>query len=170
MSRLEIAECAFGLGVFARLPLQEGDEILRFEGPVITLAAALARGDEQGNVLQIGDEAYIDIGAPAVLVNHSCQPNAGIRDDTRLVALRPITAGEQVFYDYSTTMWEGSWTMRCDCGSPQCRTIVDDFPTLPKLLKAEYLRLGIVQRFIQQRLCGRLGNTLKEDLMSNDSQ
>lgn len=152
MSGIYISECAFGRGVFAGRPFATGEEILTFEGPLITLTEALALGQQQANVLQIGDELYIDIGPPAVLANHSCDPNAGIRDDTRLVALRPIRVDEQIVYDYSTTMWEGIWSMHCGCGSPRCRNVVDDFPTLPPSIQAEYLRQNVVQRFIRNRL------------------
>ena len=60
----------------------------------------------QSDPLQIASGLYLDIGEPGVLVNHSCAPNAGIRDDVRLVALSDIVVGEEIFYDYSTTMGE----------------------------------------------------------------
>jgi hypothetical protein len=65
---------------------------------------------------------------------------------------QPISRGEEVVYDYSTTMWEEHWTMRCQCGESDCRRLVEDFPQLPDSLKQTYLREGIVQEFIRRRL------------------
>lgn len=152
MSVVYVADCQFGRGVFARQDFAPGDEILRFRGPHLSLTDALAKGTDQANALQIDDALYLDTEAPAVFVNHSCEPNAGIVQDHILIALRPITRSEEIQFDYSTTMWEGFWTMRCLCGSQRCRGIVRDFPELPAHLQDEYLEAGIVQQFIVRRL------------------
>ena len=152
MNSVFVAQCDLGRGLFAEQDFAPGGEILRFRGPAISLADALAKGDEQSNPLQIGDTLYLDIEPPAVFANHSCEPNAGIVDDHVLVALRPILRGEQIQYDYSTTMWEGIWTMPCRCGSSRCRGVVRDFPELPAEVRAEYLELRVVQDFIVRRL------------------
>jgi len=154
MIAVYVAKSDLGLGVFARQAFAIGDEILRFCGPVISLDEALAKGEEQGNTFQIGDALYLDLERPGVLVNHSCEPNTGVVEDRILVALRPISQGEEIRFDYSTTMWDGCWTMRCRCGSSKCRGLVSDFPELPAELRAEYLRLCVVQEFIVRRLRG----------------
>ena len=145
-----VAECKFGRGVFAARDIESGAELLRFTGPVIGFAEALT--DAKGNPLQIADALYMDIEPPGVLVNHSCAPNTGILEDYSLVALRAIKQGEEIRYDYSTTMWEDEWTMPCACGASRCRGVVRDFPELPTEIQAEYLRLGVVQAFIVRRL------------------
>ncbi len=156
-----IADCELGRGLFAAQAFATNESILRFTGPLIGLAEAIAKGDTEGNPLQVGSADYIDLEAPGVFGNHSCEPNAGIRNDVVLVALRPIAVGEEIRYDYSTTMWEedvpGGWSMPCRCGSALCRGIVANFPTLPVELRARYLALGIVQRFIVERTMNRVG-------------
>jgi hypothetical protein len=152
MEPFYVGLCDLGWGVFAARDLAPWEEILRFEGPPISLADTLAMGEYQANPLQVDFDLYLDIQPPGVLVNHSCDPNAGIVHDTVLVALRPIPRGEEIRFDYSTTMWEDCWTMECRCGSPHCRGVVRDFITLPAELQAEYLGLGIVQGFIVRRL------------------
>jgi SET domain-containing protein len=146
--KISIDECSFGKGVFASENINKGEAILRFMGKVITLDEALAKGEKEANPLQIDTTKYIDIGEPGVLVNHSCNPNAGIFKTNVLVALIDIYKGEEIFYDYSTTMSENLWTMECKCLSINCRKIIKDFHYLPANVKKKYLGLGTVQNFI----------------------
>jgi hypothetical protein len=88
----------------------------------------------------------VDLG-PGVLVTHSCAPNAGIRDNVRLIAITDIRAGAEIFYDYSTTMNEDHRPLECLCGSALCRGKVVDFKDLPVRTRRSYLRLGIVQAY-----------------------
>ena len=138
--------------MFAGRHFAADEEILRFHGREISPKDKLAKGAVQGNPLQVGPETYIDIEPPGLFANHSCCPNAGIRADVVLIALRDILPGEEIRYDYSTTMWEGIWTMQCLCGSKRCRGLVGDFHLLATEIQSEYVRLGIVQRFIIDRL------------------
>jgi hypothetical protein len=148
-----IAFCDVGRGVFAATDIAEGDVILRFIGPRISLAEALAKGSLHCNPLQVENDQYIDLQEPGVLVNHSCDPNSGIVDDVVLVALRSIHRGEEVRCDYSTSMADGTWELVCQCKAAGCRGVVRDFEFLPPSVRTRYLGLGIVQSFIarQQR-------------------
>jgi hypothetical protein len=146
--KIRIGDCRFGKGVFARSIIRKGEEILCFSGPLISLEEALAKGERQCDPLQIGRRLYMDIGSPGVLVNHSCEPNAGIGHDVSLVAITDIRAGEEIFYDYSTTMDEDHWTLGCLCGSALCRVNVGDFKYLPLHTRRKYLRIGIVQTYL----------------------
>jgi len=101
--------------------------------------------------LQIDNDVYIDTLPVGVFVNHSCGPNAGIRQDKDLVALRQILQGEEIRFDYSTTMQEMSFTMECRCGDRNCRHIVNDFSTLPETQQQVYLQAGIVMSFIAKQ-------------------
>ena len=154
--QVSVRSCEFGLGLFACRPFAQGEQILEFSGPELSFEAMLAKGELEANALQIDDGLYLDLGAPGVYANHSCLPNAGIRDDRQLVALRPIRSGEEIRYDYSTTMWENHWTMHCRCGQVNCRRVVADFPTLPSQLQRRYLHLQVVQHFIVRRLQGQV--------------
>ena len=49
-------------------------------------------------------------------VNHSCEPNCGIRNACGLVALRDIKDGEEITYDYCMTDYTpGFLTVTMDC-------------------------------------------------------
>lgn len=145
-----VSRCRFGLGVFARQDIAPGQPILGIEGPLIDFAETVRRGPRECMAIQIGPDLYIDTQPPAVWVNHSCQPNLGIKGDRQLTALRAIRRGEEICYDYSTTMEEASFTMQCRCGQPQCRGVVRDFSTLPRALREEYLSQGTVMSFIRR--------------------
>lgn len=145
--RTRVADCDVGRGLFAVDPIERGCEILRFEGPLLRLCEVRAKGAAAANALQIGMDRYLDLAEPGRLVNHSCSPNAAVRDDVRLVAFRTIAAGEEIRFDYSTTIGDG-WTMPCACHSASCRGLVAAFHLLPADLRNRYSLLGIVQRFI----------------------
>ena len=149
-----VAECELGRGVFARRAIRRGELILVFEGRMIDFAETLRRGPRECMAIQIGPNQYIDTQAPGVFANHSCAPNAGIRNDRELVALRTIRPEEEIRYDYSTTMDEKSFTMLCRCGAPSCRQIVTDFSELPADVQEFYVSRKLVMSFIIRRLRG----------------
>ncbi len=159
-----VDECDVGLGVFANRPIRTGEIILTFEGPIIDFAEAKGRGAWECMTLQVGPDKYLDPLPPGVLVNHSCDPNSGIRSDRHVVALRDIPRGEEVRYDYSTTMEEKSFTMPCRCGAAGCRRVVDDFSTLPRQVQQTYLAKGVVMSFIVKQLRNASGlKTVREN-------
>ncbi len=146
--RYRIARCRFGLGVFAARDIARGEVILSVAGPQIDFAETTRRGPRECMAIQVGSDAYIDTQPPAVWVNHSCEPNSGIKLDRQLTAIRAIRRGEEICYDYSTTMEEASFTMECLCGAPACRGIVQDFSTLPPGLRQRYISQRIAMSFI----------------------
>lgn len=150
----------FGRGLFAARPIAAGEAILQLSGRPLDFSAAVALGDDQCYCLQIGDDQYLDLASPGRYVNHSCCPNAGIIHDTQLIALVAIPAHAEIFYDYSTTMDEHCWTMRCDCRQATCRHVVEDFRVLPDLVRIRYLCLNIVQLFIARQFVRSTGRAL----------
>lgn len=146
---VRVAPGVSGLGVVAKAPIRAGQVILTFHGPTIGFEEAVARGPWEGHTLQVGPATYMDLEPPGVYANHSCEPNSGIWQDTSLVALRDIAAGEEIVWDYSTSMAEDWFEMDCHCGAPNCRGRIRDFRHLPKALQESYLARGVVQSFIR---------------------
>jgi hypothetical protein len=134
--------------VFATRSLQPGQPILALTGPILSHAGVEALGGNRAYALQVGPDEYLDTMPPGRYANHSCDPNSGLLDDRLLIALRTIVIGEEVRFDYSTTMSQDHWAMECRCGAPFCRRVVLDFHHLPPIAQNRYLQLGIVQRFI----------------------
>ena len=151
-----IAGTDVGVGVFAKIPIKKNEVILKFKGRKINSEFTEKRNKKVkkyrwGDFLQIGNNKYINIEKPGVLVNHSCNPNAGIKNDKILIAIKNIYIDEEIRYDYSTTMGEDDWTMKCRCHQKNCRKIIKDFKYLPKTAREKYLKLGIVQNFIARK-------------------
>lgn len=113
-----------GEGLFAVAPIAAGETIVEWTG-VETDGAGLARCPPRirANSLQVGPDRYLvpEAVAPGDHVNHSCAPNAGLRGDRTLVAMRDIAAGEEIGYDYAMSDSEPYDEFDCRCGAPQCR-------------------------------------------------
>jgi hypothetical protein len=145
---LRIGETDVGRGLFVTRDFTAGEEVFRFRGREIDFAGTLAKGERQCDAIQIGPDRYLDLEPPQVYINHSCDPNTGVRDDLRLVALRDLKAGEEIRFDYSTTMAEDHWILECRCGSPRCRGVIRDFKWLSDEWKRRLIRMDVVPRFI----------------------
>ena len=151
-SMVTIGQSALGAGLFAAQALQPGQAILLLSGAVLSRDEIVALGSERSYAIQIGPDEYLDTMPPGRYANHSCNPNAGIKNDRVLMALRPVAAGEEIRFDYSTAMGRGHWTTECRCGEPSCRGVILDFHHLPPITQNRYLPLGIVERFIVEQV------------------
>ena len=79
--------------------------------------------------IQIGDDLFI---APVsdeerelsmLYLNHSCDPNLGMRGEISFVAMRNIRAGEELTHDWAMTDAD-DYSIECNCGAPDCRKIL----------------------------------------------
>lgn len=146
--KIVVKSCPFGLGVFASQFIGKGETILVFDGFQVEADDPLNRGDLQSYLIQTDSRRYVFPDPPGKYVNHSCRPNSGLREGMVLTALEDIQPGEEVFFDYSTTIEGDPWTMACRCGSPDCRGVVGEFRNLPAILQKTYAELGVVAPFI----------------------
>jgi hypothetical protein len=148
--RLSVREGTHGRGVFAEEPIPAGARILGFTGPLLHYTETTP----QTRALQIGPDLYIGASnAVDDYVNHSCEPNAAVRIEgtaAELYSLRVISPGEEILFDYSTTLDENDFTMSCRCGSPSCRGTIGDGKDLPEPVWQRYKELGILPEYIQR--------------------
>jgi hypothetical protein len=150
---IDIRESSMGLAVFAKQHIPANSFIFRIQGSPLHFDATTRLGDKESYCLQTGSNEYLYLKAPFCYCNHSCEPNCGIREGGgSLFTIQPIKEGEELSWDYSTSMLERHWTMRCNCNSPQCRFIVKDFDFLPPTLQERYLSMGIVMPFIEREV------------------
>ncbi len=112
----------------------------------------IAMGSDGDVLIQVDYKNYIIPTHPALYINHSCTPTVGIRDDYSFIALKYLHRGEELTLDYSTTMLERLWTLNCACGSPKCRSKIEDFDLIPAMLQQYYLERDVVQNFIAEEV------------------
>jgi SET domain-containing protein len=138
-----------GRGVFATRAFAQGEEVLQFLGEVKDVSSF----PDLTHALQIDTRHFLSSsGGIDDYVNHSCEPNCGIRQDARgrvlLFALKPIALDEEISFDYSTTQGGGFWEMTCGCGTKNCRKTIGDFADLPAATRERYVALGAVMPFL----------------------
>ena len=146
---LEIRESKFGKGLFASRKMSSGIVVCNIPlGKEINFQHSLQLQDKESHALQIDFDRYILCVPPFLYSNHSCNPNCAVNTKLEMFAVRDIMEGEELTWDYSTSMLERHWTMKCSCNEPECRKIIADFDLLPQTLQAKYLQMNIVLPFI----------------------
>lgn len=113
-----------GLGVFAREPIAAGELVALWGGRVMTSTALLQQPRViQSLCLQVDEDLFMAPIEPedADRVNHSCDPNAGIRGQVGLAAMRAIAPGEEICFDYAMSETNDFDDFECRCGAPNCR-------------------------------------------------
>jgi len=149
-----------GGGIFARADIRKGERLAIFGGKIMPIDDMYELPVEmQGYTMQIEERLVI---GPASLVpedtdffNHSCDPNSGFKGQVFLVAMRDISADEEITFDYAMTVSAsvGSdmvFCMECACGCPECRkTITEDDWKLPGL-RVRYK--GYFSQYIQEKI------------------
>jgi len=149
-------QCLYGKGIFAGREFHEGDKILDFSGPVIHRSQLpIPILPENDYYLQIGEDLFLGpSGQLDDFVNHSCDPNAGVVvqfNSAILRAIRNIKRGEEILFDYSTTMDNAPCEIDCRCKSPACQGRIQNFLLLPVPVQQKYVKLGIVPDYILKK-------------------
>lgn len=70
-------------------------------------------------------------------INHSCNPNCGIRGEITFVAMRDIAIGEELTIDYAILDNE-DYEFQCTCGEKECRSTVTGKDWKIKSLQEKY--------------------------------
>jgi len=147
-----------GRGVYTGRVFKKGEVICKVTGKVKSWKEMIISFDKYSYImhpLQIGPKKYFELDVPYIFLNHSCSPNAGIKGETTLFAIRDIKKGEEITFDYSTTIDE---SFVCKCGSKNCRGAVSDFFALPKKTQKFYIKRKAVPEFIlkkYKKCCGK---------------
>ena len=131
-----------GKGVFALKYFKKDEIILDVDGEVIETdnLDSLPKDiqdhcfpfDKKGKVRK-----YVLPKSPWKYLNHSCNPNAGIKNNRNIVAMKPIKEGEEITFDYAMNNVD-NWTMKCKCGCKNCRKEISTFDVLDEETKKKY--------------------------------
>jgi len=143
-----------GWGSFAVEPIRAGETVAAFGGWVVPshVLAALPV-DRQSRSIQIDDDLYMvsDVTPEAGdMLNHSCEPNCGISGSVMLVAMRDITVGEELSFDYAMCDASDYDEFDCLCGAPTCRSIVRGTDWRDPVLQAKYA--GLFSSYLVKRI------------------
>lgn len=116
-----------GKGLFTAQDIKKDTRIMRYIGPKISKEEGHRRATT-GNayIFQFNDRYDIDgkaLSNKARWINHACDPNCETLQTTRaiwIVAIRDITAGEELSYNYGYGFDEDYTDFPCTCGAAHC--------------------------------------------------
>lgn len=128
----------FGRAVFAQKNIRKGERVAVFDGPIYDDLFDGWTDDILNHAIQIGPALWRDSLGIARYLNHSCEPNCGIKNRIEIVAMRDIGRGEEVTWDYEMTEKNPWWKMRCGCGTASCRKIIGNYKNMPRKVRAKY--------------------------------
>ena len=142
-----------GKGVAAGEDIMKGEVIQRIKGqPKFLTIKNKEDSLSNPNWIGVGKNKWIYPDYPNQYLNHSCNPNAGIRgkiiikDSDRsvkgeyeIVALKNIKEGEEITIDYSIIEGDDLWEMECTCGEKNCRKIIRSVRYIPIKQFKKYL-------------------------------
>lgn len=149
-----------GDGVFTNDFIKKDETLAIFGGHIISFKdEAQLPEDYRDTGIQISDSLVLSSLTDKEDVdnlNHSCDPNAGIRGQIFLVAMRDINPGEQITFDYAMCLsyleenCPYFYNMKCLCGAKNCRKqITADDWKIPELQKKYN---GFFQWYIQEKI------------------
>ena len=154
--RLEVCQfSARSTGIFTKVPIAKDTLLAVFGGTIMNKEAVLnlpARLIK--NVLQIDDGLWIGslYTEKTDFINHSCNPNSGLKGQICLVAIRDISSGEEITFDYATVVseWVGMEPLNCNCQSSSCRKKIEANDWQCKELQKKYC--GYFAFYIQKKI------------------
>lgn len=129
-----------GSGIFTKKDIRKGEYVCRIKGKKFHWVYNEKTDRKLGaNWFGLGKNIWIDPIFPLSHINHSCDPNIGIKGKIMFYALKDIKAGEELTFDYSTSDEEIEWQMKCNCGSKKCRKYMTAIQLLPFNIYKQYL-------------------------------
>lgn len=134
-----------GKGVFATAGIRKGEIVAVIDGRIYSWRSVLWNTDLYNHCIQFEEKKWRD-SSFARLLNHSCEPNCGIKNLFNIVAMRNIKPGEEVTWDYEMTEDHPYWRMKCKCGSKNCRASIGAFKNMPEPVRKKYR--GYISRWL----------------------
>ena len=117
-----------GFGSFALDWIPKGSHIATFGGPILVAEQfSLQTADVRSRSIQIERGSFVNgppHREPGDSINHSCEPNCGMRNATQIVTMRDVLKGEELTYDYAMSDTSDYDEFRCGCGTQSCRDTV----------------------------------------------
>jgi hypothetical protein len=133
---LRFAPDGTGDGVLTTRAFSAGETVM-----VGYVVGALTGNDSHAT--QVGRDEWVRHGGLGPKVNHSCDPNCGVRLNADrafdFVARRALAAGQEITFDYAMrNLTIDHFPSACLCGAAGCRGAVTGWKDLPADRKAAY--------------------------------
>jgi SET domain-containing protein len=145
-----------GKGIFALRKINKGETVAYFGGDIIRIEDFDALPEPvQHFPYHVTDRFLFGPSKVAQLDdtdnwNHSCDPNVGFKGQISLVAMRDITKGEELTFDYAMCMTSTIVNMECECGVAICRKKIKSTDWKRPELQKRYK--GFFQPFIAEKI------------------
>ena len=99
--------------------------------------------ENHSHASQIGENEYVLHAGLITKVNHSCDPNCGIRVNETgahdFISIRHISIHEEITFDYAMRNYGVDYfPSQCTCGSKICRGKIRGWKNLPLNKRIEY--------------------------------
>lgn len=128
----------YGKGVFADKLIKKGEVVAAFDGKIYDDDFDDWTDDLLNHTIQFAKTKWRDSKGVARYLNHSCDPNCGIKKLFKVVAMRDIQPGEEITWDYEMTEKSDWWRLKCKCGTPICRKVIGNYRNMPKKIRQKY--------------------------------
>ncbi len=119
-----------GKGIFAISDVAMDEIVIIKAGSFLTQKEVKSLPfNEMHAELQISDNLFVcpkdesEYEDSMSYINHSCNPNVGMRGDIVCVAMREIKEGEELTIDYGMVCNQ-DYQMNCMCGTDNCRKVI----------------------------------------------
>lgn len=133
--RVQKASDGVNWGVFSSRSFAVGDIVI--ESNVL-----LVKADRCSHSIQFGWDEHIMMDLPANFLNHACDPNVCVKNNSNgsynFVALKNISEGDEIRFDYETTEYEISAFDKCLCGVETCRGRLSGFKSNGQTVREKY--------------------------------
>jgi uncharacterized protein len=119
-----------GRGLFAIELIKKGEVVAIKKGHLLTGKQLKSLKMKKHCELQIDDDLYVgpikieEFDGSMLLINHSCNPNIGVKNKVKIIALKNIKKGEELVFDYGIVDDNNNHRMKCNCHSPNCRKVI----------------------------------------------
>lgn len=136
--KVEVRKSKTGYGVFAKQSIKKGEYIASFDGEILGWNAAWNRY-QLDHAIQFEPRKWRLSRGLADKLNHSCEPNCGIKNLFDIVAMKSIRKNEELVWDYEMTEDnETGWDMNCECGARSCRKRIGAYRNMPDSVRKKY--------------------------------
>jgi len=123
-SRIQISTNDLGYALYAQKHFAQGELVMK------SRALSISKIRDAHSV-QTHWNQHATIDLPARFINHSCQANVGILDNSLgafdFYAIQPIEPGQELLWDYTASEWEIRSFSQCLCKSVRCRQVLKGF-------------------------------------------